>query len=75
MRTATASNFARHWSTVSEAEQGYWERKLARTGDYVSFLQRHGFRAPARTLAKVRNLVRAAQSAREGVEAFNAGDW
>jgi len=57
MRTATASNFKRHWDQVSKAEQAYWMDKLSRTGDYVSFLARHGFRAPARTIAKVRNLL------------------
>lgn len=45
MRVITAAKFQRHWATVSEAEQHYWLDKLSRTGDYVSFANRHGFTA------------------------------
>jgi len=75
MRTVTASNFRRHWDNVSKAEQAYWMNKLSRTGDYVSFLARHGFRAPARTLVKVRNLVQCARSETQAVASFERGDW
>lgn len=75
MRTVTAVNFKRHWDNVSKAEQSYWMGKLSRTGDYESFLARHGFRAPARTLVKVRNLVQCARSKEQALASFELGDW
>lgn len=53
MRVMTAANFQRHWATVSGAEQHYWLDKLSRTGDYVSFANRHGFRIPGRMLKRM----------------------
>ena len=75
MRTVTAANFSRYWDTISEAEQSYWLNKLSRGGDYVSFLARHGFRAPARTLVKVRQLIQCARSEAQAIQSFERGDW
>ena len=75
MRTVTAANFSHYWDTISEAEQSYRLNKLSRDGDYASFLARHGFRIPARTLAKVRRLIQCARSEAQAIQSFEQGDW